>query len=74
MAIQQLQVGVADPFAPAAKAHPALRVAPDALDQLAGRLTAKSAPVHWDESLPAVRRFFTEGPWGNRLELPAAPG
>jgi hypothetical protein len=25
--------------------------------------------VLWDEDLPDPRRFYTEDPWGNRLEL-----
>jgi hypothetical protein len=70
---QQLHVGVAESFTPATKAHPALRVAPDALDRIAGRLTGAGIPVDWDESLPGGRRFFTADPWGNRLELLAAP-
>jgi len=28
--------------------------------------------VRWDESLDATRRFYTEDPWGNRIELLAA--
>lgn len=35
---QQLHVGVEEPFVPAQKAHPALRVRPDALNELAARL------------------------------------
>jgi catechol 2,3-dioxygenase-like lactoylglutathione lyase family enzyme len=67
---QQLHVGVERAFAPAAKAHPALAVAgPGALTALAERLAAAGAPVSWDEELPGVRRFYTEDPWGNRLEL-----
>jgi hypothetical protein len=27
--------------------------------------------VSWDDALTDVRRFFTEDPWGNRLELMA---
>ena len=69
----QLHVGVAEPFAPARKAHPALRVRdPETLNALARRLRASGAPVRWDEELPGVRRFFTEDPWANRLELLAA--
>jgi catechol 2,3-dioxygenase-like lactoylglutathione lyase family enzyme len=71
---QELHVGVADPFTPAVKAHPALRVAPDALDGLAERLTAAGARVSWDAALPRERRFFTEDPWGNRIELLARHG
>jgi catechol 2,3-dioxygenase-like lactoylglutathione lyase family enzyme len=67
---QQLHVGVERDFAAAAKAHPALAVdGRAALDALAERLTLAGAPVRWDDSLPDVRRFYTEDPWGNRLEL-----
>jgi hypothetical protein len=69
---QQLHIGVDDAFAPARKAHPALRVPAEQLDLLAARLGAAGAPVSWDRTLPAVRRFFTEDPWGNRLELLAS--
>jgi catechol 2,3-dioxygenase-like lactoylglutathione lyase family enzyme len=64
-----LHVGVEEPFAPARKAHPALRVAAGELDGLAGRLGAAGCPVVWDDSIPGVRRFFTFDPWGNRVEL-----
>jgi len=35
---------------------------------------AAGAPVRWDDRLEGVRRFYTEDPWGNRIELcvPAA--
>jgi catechol 2,3-dioxygenase-like lactoylglutathione lyase family enzyme len=66
---QQLHIGVDERFAPARKAHPALRVAPDDLDELAGRLTAAGAKVAWDHGVPGVRRCYTEDPWGNRIEL-----
>jgi catechol 2,3-dioxygenase-like lactoylglutathione lyase family enzyme len=65
----QLHVGVEEPFHPAGKAHPALRLPPAALDALAARLAGAGAPVRWDVELAGVRRFFTEDPWGNRLEL-----
>ncbi|HYW29626.1 MAG TPA: VOC family protein [Gaiellales bacterium] len=72
---QQLHVGVAEPFAPAAKAHPALRVdTARALHDLAGRLLAAGHPVSWDETLPAVDRFYAADPFGNRLELLATAG
>jgi catechol 2,3-dioxygenase-like lactoylglutathione lyase family enzyme len=69
---QQLHVGVAEPFAPARKAHPALRVRPDALDDLAERLTAAGVEVRWDDALPGARRFYANDPWGNRLEFVAS--
>jgi catechol 2,3-dioxygenase-like lactoylglutathione lyase family enzyme len=71
---QQLHVGVEEPFLASRKAHPGLAVA-DAgtLDVLADRLASAGAPVRWDERLGAVRRFYTEDPWGNRLELCVPP-
>jgi catechol 2,3-dioxygenase-like lactoylglutathione lyase family enzyme len=65
----ELHVGIEEPFVPWRKAHPALRVAPAALDELAERLEASGVPVNWDERLPGARRFYTEDPFGNRLEL-----
>ncbi len=66
---QQLHIGVEEPFRPARKAHPALRVAAVELDGLAARLSAAGADVVWDDALPGVRRFYTHDPWGNRVEL-----
>jgi len=66
---QQLHVGVDDAFSPARKAHPALRVDTGDLEELAARLEASGATVTWDTELTRVRRFYTEDPWGNRLEL-----
>ena len=65
----ELHVGVAESFTPARKAHPALRVRRDALDDLAARLEAAGAKVAWDDALADARRFYTEDPWGNRIEL-----
>jgi catechol 2,3-dioxygenase-like lactoylglutathione lyase family enzyme len=65
----QLHIGVEADFRPARKAHPALRVDGPTLDELARRLAADGTPVRWDDELPHVRRFFTDDPWGNRLEL-----
>jgi catechol 2,3-dioxygenase-like lactoylglutathione lyase family enzyme len=65
----QLHVGVEEPFEPARRAHPALRVTDEGLEKLAERLIEAGAVVRWDEGLPGVRRFYTEDPWGNRLEL-----
>jgi catechol 2,3-dioxygenase-like lactoylglutathione lyase family enzyme len=69
---QQLHVGVEEAFAPARKAHPALRVRPGALDPLAARLEAAGAKVVWDDALDGIRRLYSEDPWGNRIELLAA--
>jgi catechol 2,3-dioxygenase-like lactoylglutathione lyase family enzyme len=66
---QQLHIGIEEPFEPARKAHPALRVKPADLDDVAQRLRAAGAEVEWDEELPGVRRFYSEDPWGNRIEV-----
>lgn len=69
---QQLHVGVEENFAPARKAHPALRLDPAELEPLAARLEAAGFAVSWDDSLPGERRFYSADPWGNRIELLAA--
>ena len=57
-------------FAPALKAHPAIRVADrPSLDALAERLAAAGFPVIWDDALGDATRFHSEDPWGNRIEL-----
>jgi catechol 2,3-dioxygenase-like lactoylglutathione lyase family enzyme len=66
---RQLHVGVAAPFEPARKAHPAFAVAVDELDVLARALADAGEKVEWDDSLPGLRRFYTADPWGNRIEL-----
>jgi catechol 2,3-dioxygenase-like lactoylglutathione lyase family enzyme len=73
---QQLHVGVApEPFVPAAKAHPALRLAGSVeLHELADRLEAAGYDVAWADrgELPGTERFHVTDPFGNRLELCAA--
>jgi catechol 2,3-dioxygenase-like lactoylglutathione lyase family enzyme len=69
---RQLHVGVEDDFEPAHKAHVALRLDAAELDELAARLAAAGAPVTWDEALPGERRFYSEDPWGSRIEFLAA--
>ncbi len=69
---RQLHIGVEADFAPARKAHVALRVAPEELDDLAERLAGAGAPVTWDDDLPGERRFYSADPWGNRIEFLAA--
>jgi catechol 2,3-dioxygenase-like lactoylglutathione lyase family enzyme len=64
---QQLHLGVERDFRPAKKAHPAF-VAED-FDELRHELSARGINVVEDNSVPGVRRFFAEDPWGNRLEF-----
>ena len=69
---RQLHVGVVADFEPARKAHVGLRLGAAELDELAERLAAAGAPVTWDETLPGERRFYSEDPWGNRVEFLAS--
>src|SRR4051812_7480947 len=66
---RQLHIGVEADFAPARKAHPALRVGAGSLEVLAERLVEAGCDIRWDDALPGVARFYVEDPWGNRLEL-----
>ena len=72
---QQLHVGIAEDFAAARKAHPALRVTDVAeLERLAERLEYAGVEVRWDQDLAGARRFYADDPWGNRVELMAPAG
>ena len=63
----ELHLGVEQDFRPARKAHPGLLVRD--LDAWAERLTEAGAPVRFDDDFPGMRRFYTEDPFGNRLEF-----
>lgn len=66
----ELHLGVETPFAPAKKARPGL-IAPD-IDATAQALATAGHPITWDDSIPNRKRFFTQDPFGNRLEVLAA--
>ncbi len=63
----ELHLGVEQDFRPARQAHPGLLVRD--LDAWAERLTEAGAPVRFDDDFPGMRRFYTEDPFGNRLEF-----
>jgi len=63
----QLHLGVEEPFSPARKAHPALRIR--RYEELLAKLIAAGYRVAQDTSLPDVRRSFVSDPFGNRVEL-----
>jgi len=70
----ELHVGVADPFVPATKAHPALAVESiEAAEALAGAFSVSGVDVRWadDAEIPGRRRFHVDDPWGNRIEIVA---
>ena len=63
----RLHLGVDPQFVPSAKAHVAFSV--DGYEDLANRLTAGHARVHYDDELDGVQRFYTWDPFGNRIEI-----
>jgi catechol 2,3-dioxygenase-like lactoylglutathione lyase family enzyme len=63
----QLHIGVEEDFRPAKKAHPAFVV--ENLDALRKKLVERKCVVIDDENLPGISRFYSEDPWGNRLEF-----
>lgn len=62
-----LHIGVDPDFRPAKKAHPALLV--DDLAALREALAAAGHPIREDKPVEGYTRFFTEDPFGNRIEL-----
>ncbi len=67
---QELHVGIEpEGHTPAAKAHPGLRMSSHHLDEVAARLEAAGEVVRWDDRLGDRRNFYTDDPWGNRVEL-----
>ncbi len=67
---QGLHVGVLDPFAPAMKAHPALRVRDvAALEALVERIAAAGHVVEWADVPIADARCKVVDPFGNLVEL-----
>ena len=66
----EIHCGVEEGFVPARKAHPGIAVRD--VDAAAERVGAAGLPVRWDDQLPGVRRFHTDDPVGNRVELQQA--
>lgn len=63
----QLHLGIEEPFSPARKAHPALRIR--GYQELLARLIASGSRVVHATDLPGVARSFVSDPFGNRIEL-----
>jgi trans-aconitate 2-methyltransferase len=63
----EVHLGVEAEFRPARKAHVAFVV--HDLDGLADRLAAAGRSVTWDDELAPRRRFYSDDPFGNRVEL-----
>lgn len=64
---RQLHMGAELDFQPAKKAHIAL--ATDALDMLRMHLERAGYVTHDDSVIDGRHRFFTEDPFGNRIEF-----
>jgi catechol 2,3-dioxygenase-like lactoylglutathione lyase family enzyme len=62
-----IHLGIEEGFSPARKAHPAFRV-PD-LDNWKLHLEEHDIMMTADTSLPDVRRFYVNDPFGNRIEF-----
>ena len=63
----ELHCGVEEGFTPARMAHPGIAVRD--VDAVAGRVLAAGGSVRWDDQIPGLRRFHTDDPVGNRVEL-----
>lgn len=64
---RQLHMGAERDFRPAKRAHVAL--ATDALDDLRAHLERAGFTTHDDSVIDGRHRFFTEDPFGNRIEF-----
>lgn len=62
-----IHCGVEKEFSAARKAHPGIVV--DDIDSLAEQLKSNNYTVLWGDALPDRRRFYTNDPFGNRMEF-----
>ncbi|GAB2969770.1 VOC family protein [Nocardioides montaniterrae] len=73
----ELHVGVEDPMAPAAKAHPALQLDDVAeLEEVAARLEEQGFAIDWSQrhNADGLERFHTFDGAGNRVEILTVTG
>jgi catechol 2,3-dioxygenase-like lactoylglutathione lyase family enzyme len=62
-----VHLGVMHSFIPATKAHPAFRVFD--LEAARQRFVKAGIAITFDNTLPHVRRFYVNDPFGNRIEF-----
>jgi len=62
-----IHIGIEEPFIPAKKAHPAIRV--KNLEALKACLQKEEIDLHVDDRLPGAKRFYVADPFGNRIEF-----
>ena len=66
----EIHIGIEKNFLPAKKAHIALCGSSiEQITRLANLLQNQQYPVRWDHKIPSIKRFFTEDPFGNRIEI-----
>jgi len=63
----KVHLGVEQDFRAARKAHPAFLVSN--IDDFAARLRNAGCDITVDSNLPGFRRFYTNDPFGNRVEF-----
>lgn len=63
----EVHLGVQDPFAPAAKAHPGILV--ESLDDVVAALAEAGHAPQRDDAFPGFDRCYVSDPFGNRLEF-----
>lgn len=66
----EIHCGVEADFRPALKAHPCLLV--EDVDAVAAAVTRAGGETRWDDLISDVRRFHTDDPVGNRIEIQQA--
>ena len=64
---QEVHIGIQQDFVPAKKAHPGFTV--NALELLKLQLQKAGYAVHEDAPINGRSRFFTNDPFGNRIEF-----
>ena len=62
-----LHIGTEHPFIPQKKAHPAFIV--NDILEIERRLREQGFPIKWDQTFTDRQRFYTEDPFGNRIEI-----
>ncbi|MFD2042878.1 VOC family protein [Ornithinibacillus salinisoli] len=62
-----IHIGVEEPFTPAKKAHPAIRVRN--IEAMKKYLDSRNIDYISDKNLPGANRFYVSDPFGNRLEF-----
>lgn len=65
--LNQIHIGIDRNFTPAKKAHPAIVV--ENINALKTRLKINGLEAREEEPLPGAIRFYTDDPFGNRIEF-----